>query len=275
MENPELPRIRKERLIWPGLLSQEVTVIRDSGPSTKSPCDLGCDGSGWFAVTADEPDRHGDPRPVTRMARCECLKRQIRMERVERAAATAAIPNDLRAKSFANFDTGRADEMRDRAQDWMEAFKPGCHSLLLYGNGKGTGKTHLAAAIANALLGEVPLLFVTAMDLVGQMQDYREANGLIEAAATVDLLFVDDLGQADSGDPGWLRAKKQQTWFQILNRREMGGLTTVGTSNLAKPSDFGTALGEAATDRLLGMCGPAGLLRFPEIPSYRLRGWQL
>ncbi len=248
-------------------------MIRGLEPSTKSPCDHGCDGSGWIQVIRDEPNRKGEIEQVTRMAYCECEKRRRRMAKVEAAAGAAAMPADLRGKTFANFDDGRADDQRDRARGWAAAYAAGTHSLLLYGKGKGTGKTHLAAAIANSLLGDVPLLFVTAMDLTGRMQDPKEVGPLIEAATAVDLLFVDDLGQADEGDPKWLRAMKQQTWFQILNRREMAGLATVGTSNLDSPEDITAALGEAATDRLFGMCGPAGLIRFPEMPSYRLRAW--
>ena len=104
--------------------------------------------------------------------------------------------------------------------------------LVLYGP-KGTGKSHLAAAIANHLEtqpeDERPLvLFLTAPDLLDLLRsgyragDYGELLGL---CCEVDLLILDDLGVEQGTD--WATEKL----FQIVNRRYQMELPTVVVTN--------------------------------------------
>lgn len=98
----------------------------------------------------------------------------------------------------------------------------------------GTGKTHLAAAIANHLRSKAaPAYFITAPDLLDYL---RSAYGpdskvsydkVFDAVRTVPVLILDDLG-AHSSTP-WA----QEKLFQLLNYRYNAALPTVITSNLA------------------------------------------
>lgn len=223
---------------------------------SNSDCVYGCDGAGIMP----EPDRRA----------CRCM-----------ALAFAHIPRALHGKTFANFDASRAPVQFQAVSRWTEAWAPGAHSLMLIGAGKGTGKTHLMAAAANQLVlsGKVrpaidgQVAFALAPDLMAKITGDAFNDRWLELSRHV-LLFLDDVGQADEGDPAWLRAKKRDAWFRLINYRDMNGLTTVCTSNLDSVAKIADVLGEAAADRLLGMCtadGAEGLVKFTGITSYRLR----
>jgi DNA replication protein DnaC len=101
----------------------------------------------------------------------------------------------------------------------------------------GTGKTHLAAAIANDLLtrGEA-VYFVTVPDLLDYLRTaYAPESRLrydrvFEAVRTVLVLVLDDLG-SHSATP-WA----QEKLFQLFNHRYNARLPTVITSTL-RPED--------------------------------------
>lgn len=219
-----------------------------------SNCEYGCDGSGFFEVDQQS----------TRM--CVC-----------RLVAISTVPTHLRSKRFSGFDVSRAPEQVRQVRAWADAYADGCHSLILFGSGKGTGKTHLMAAAALQVIasrrhrdfGEVS--FTLAPSMLADIAQTHERNEQMVRAAKAIVLFLDDVGQGDEGDPTWLRAKKRSAYFRLINAREMGGLTTVCTSNLETIEQFADVVGEAATDRLFGMAGRAGLVKFNGIPSYRLR----
>lgn len=105
--------------------------------------------------------------------------------------------------------------------------------LVFYGP-QGTGKSHLAAAIANHLgalpEGDLPplVLFCTAPDLLDLLRsgynagDYDE---LLRLCKTVDVLILDDLGTEQGTE--WAEEKL----FQILNHRYQAELPTVVVTN--------------------------------------------
>ncbi len=103
--------------------------------------------------------------------------------------------------------------------------------LILLG-GYGCGKTHLAAAVANARLAEgQPVLFVVVPDLLDYLRTSFAPNSAqsyseqFEKVRTAPVLILDDLG-TESATP-WA----QEKLFQILNHRYNARLPTVITSN--------------------------------------------
>ena len=103
--------------------------------------------------------------------------------------------------------------------------------LILLG-GYGCGKTHLAAAIANARLSEAqPVLFVVVPDLLDHLRATFSPTSDIsydeqfDKVRTAPLLILDDLG-TESATP-WA----QEKLFQILNYRYNAHLPTVITSH--------------------------------------------
>lgn len=103
--------------------------------------------------------------------------------------------------------------------------------LLLEG-AYGCGKTHLAAAIANACVHRgVPTLFITVPDLLdslrfayGSQETTFEAR--FEEIRNADLLVMDDFGTQNA------TAWAQEKLFQIINYRYTNKLPTVITTNL-------------------------------------------
>ncbi len=213
-------------------------------------CEYGCDGSGV----------NHQPSGAVRFCTCTFM---------------AAVPAQLRGKRFDNFDAGRAPEQLGRVRAWADGYTDGCRSLILFGSGKGTGKTHLMAAAANQVIAARrhtdfnQAVFALAPTMLAGIAN--EQSPILDRATKAVVLFLDDVGQGDEGDPAWLRAKKRTAYFRIIDHRDAGGLTTVCTSNMETVEQFADVIGEAATDRLFGMCGKAGLVQFGGIPSYRLR----
>ncbi len=112
-------------------------------------------------------------------------------------------------------------DFADRLSGWM----------LLEGS-YGCGKTHLAAAIANAAVNRgVPTLFITVPDLLDSLRfAYNSPDTTFEARfediRSASLLVMDDFGTQNA--TGWA----QEKLFQIINYRYINKLPTVITTNL-------------------------------------------
>ncbi|MSP13626.1 MAG: AAA family ATPase [Chloroflexi bacterium] len=145
----------------------------------------------------------------------------------------------LADKTFDNFDPRSAEVTRDIYNELQKALKT-CQDfaenpagwLLLLG-GYGSGKTHLAAAIANyRLSGSYPTLFVAVPDLLDHLRaTYSPASPIsydkrFEQIRTTELLVLDDLG-AQSATP-WA----QEKLYQLFNYRYNAHLPTVITTAL-------------------------------------------
>jgi DNA replication protein DnaC len=104
--------------------------------------------------------------------------------------------------------------------------------LLLQG-GYGSGKTHLAAAIANFAVGMgVPTLFLTVPDLLDTLRFAYDSidttfEERFEQIRNAELLVLDDFGTQNA--TGWA----QEKLFQIINYRYINKLSLVVTTNLA------------------------------------------
>jgi DNA replication protein DnaC len=102
--------------------------------------------------------------------------------------------------------------------------------LLLMGD-YGSGKTHLAAAVANFVVDlGVPTLFLTVPDLLDWLRfsyDSQESSfeSRFEEIRTIRLLVLDDLGTQNTTP--WA----QEKLFQIINHRYVNRLPMVITTN--------------------------------------------
>ncbi len=145
----------------------------------------------------------------------------------------------LTGLTFDNFmPRGRVGLAPQQAASLQQAFNSARHFadtrqgwLLLTGT-YGSGKTHLAAAIANETLAQgIPTLFLTVPDLLDWLRFSfsAESESSFESRfaeiRTVPILILDDFGTQSS------TAWAQEKLFQIINHRYISQLPTVITSN--------------------------------------------
>jgi len=140
--------------------------------------------------------------------------------------------------------------------------------MVLWGD-IGTGKTHLACAIANALIAQLrPVLYCTALEAVMLVKSSwkRGADGLTEydiyqRFGDPQLLIIDEIGVQLGSD------FERMVLTSIADIRSRNCLPTIIISNL-NPEEIYSLLGERMFDRLVGF--GANMVNMPG-RSMRLR----
>jgi len=138
----------------------------------------------------------------------------------------------LKGNPKAEFITPREVASIQDAANVSEEFSENLQGWILLEGTYGCGKTHLAAAIANACVKRgVPTLFITVPDLLDSLRfAYGNPETTFEARfeeiRDADLLVMDDFGTQNA------TAWAQEKLFQIINYRYINKLPTVITTNL-------------------------------------------
>lgn len=130
---------------------------------------------------------------LTRMLEAESVERQVRSIRYQMGSAKFPLPRDLDTFEFAE---SPVEEARLRALATAQ-FMDAQHNLILVG-GTGTGKTHLAIALARAAirLGKRARFF-SVVDLVNQLEQEQtqgQAGSLARRLLGLDAVILDELG---------------------------------------------------------------------------------
>lgn len=191
-----------------------------------------------------------------------------RKQKVERFNRVG-IPPRYRDRRFENYRaTGRSQvAAKQHAMAYLELLLKGnCSASLVMTGLPGTGKTHLACAIANAYTrrgGEV--VFITVAAMIRKIRETYRADSVmteqqaINAFRDLDLLILDEVG-IQKGDE-----KEINLLFEVLNERYAYLKPTMLLSNLTV-ADMEQLLGERVIDRLKEDGG--GVIEFVW-PSYR------
>lgn len=192
-----------------------------------------CHGVGY--IREDVPVEHPN---FGKLFPCTCRLAEIEAAQKQRQREISSL-GPLGSKTFDAFQPeGHAANPSQRASlrlafETARNYAEAPRGWLLLHGGYGCGKTHLAAAIANARLAAgQPVMFVNAPDLLDHLRatfgpasevSYDE---LFERVRNAPLLIVDDLG-AESPTQ-WATEKL----YQIFNHRYNAGLPSVITSNV-------------------------------------------
>lgn len=162
-------------------------------------------------------------------------RRRELQDRIDRLLSNSGIKKRFRQRTFDNFrrDTeGRRrsyEVAKEYADHWQEHKEKG-DGLYIEGT-NGTGKTHLAAAIALQLIGEgVPVICKTGSDLLTDIKrafdnPELQEHQILDVYRRVDLLIVDDLGKEQITD--W----SMSTLYSIFNDRYEDMRPTIITTN--------------------------------------------
>lgn len=205
--------------------------------------------------------------------------------------ANQNVINELRCKSFKNYDTEREEEYQklqqkllllnrlpeDRRGDvakelnqnialfengrksWRAAkenaltFARNPKGTIIFHGGCGVGKSHLLAAICNALRSKAqpirslfavtPRLFSVYYDAMNRHEEWM----LMQQMCTTPFLVFDDLDKAG------IKPFKQEVFFQIIDERVTAGLP-IGVSTNIKDGQLSEYIGQAAYSRLMVGC---------------------
>ena len=205
-------------------------------------------------------------REITPMCLCECeakkrdeeeaaRKEQERFRHIMEMRSAGFSDKQMRDWTFENDDQANA-ELTTMAKNYVDNFrqmKSENHGLLLYGT-VGTGKTYIAACIANALIDKgYPCLVTNFSRLINEIQkDFEHRQDAIDRLSDYDLLVIDDFAAERSSE------YMNEIIFTIIDERYRSKLPLIITTNLTgeelnAPSDVKK---KRIYSRLYEMCIP-------------------
>lgn len=143
---------------------------------------------------------NGEKRTV--YCQCDCQIAQEKREKAQRELAMIISQNKQKSnipRHYLTADINAVENVNARkiGTNYIKNFdKMGKNGLLLYGD-VGTGKTYLAACVANALLNSgYSVKWLTSMQIVERGCFYNESEyaEYMDSIISPDLLIIDDLG---------------------------------------------------------------------------------
>lgn len=182
-------------------------------------------------------------------------KESYRNARIQKLYDSSKLGKRFKERTFSTFDHEKDPVAFKKARSYTANFDENLKSGkgLVFVGSVGSGKTHLAGAIANNLIQrkERTVIFGTAVSLLGQIRDgiKRDAK-VIDDLESCDLLIIDDLGKEQTTP--WVL----ETLFSVINTRYERMLPIVVTTNytLAELESMLGKIGEAVVSRLFETC---------------------
>jgi DNA replication protein DnaC len=195
--------------------------------------------------------------PRCRDERVETSQRELREQQAKEAHALTLTAMNLRGRfrtaTFDNFEASTAEQraVAKACRDFADRFsRTQADGLWLLGP-PGTGKSHLGAAIAQAVRfqRDAGVMVMTAREVVRALRDTwrsgseQSESELIDELGSVCLMVLDEVGV------GFGSEAEITQLFDVIDRRYQLRRPTVLLSNLS-PSMLKATLGERLYDRL-------------------------
>ena len=195
---------------------------------------------------------------------CTCVADAAR--RLRREEINAASPLGL--CQFSTFDVTRYPDtmapdfgvtvrtymtmLLDYSKSYAAKFGPKSKNLLFMGS-SGLGKTHLALAIADAVLENGhDVLYTSSAALAARLGrehfDYSSGDEWLTACQEADLLILDDLGTE------YITPLTISVLYELINTRMLTERPTIYTTNITDTSVLTARYTEKVASRILGGC---------------------
>lgn len=195
----------------------------------------------WCTVIDCDCEEYKKNKEIKRIQELEEIRKREEQERkieykrkIEKLFEQSNISKRGMKRTFETFETNeennRVYTMAKKYVDLWEKYKDEGTGLIFIGR-YGTGKTHLAFAIANSLLIQgVPVIYETFINLMEKLKESYSNESLdyyeiIKLYCECDLLIIDDLGKERPSE--WVLEKL----FQIVNTRYENMLPIIITTN--------------------------------------------
>lgn len=189
-----------------------------------------CKGSEWILTEKDG---------IETAVPCKCRERAIMLRRLRFADIPEAF-REMELKTF-RMDVYREPDSKKKVADACRIIKAYLGDfgnqreqgmgLFIWSRTKGSGKTRIAAGIANELMKSYAVKFAVSLTILQEIKntwrrdaEYSESR-LLDALSTTDVLIIDDFGVERPAD--WINDKL----YQIVNERYINRKVTIFTSN--------------------------------------------
>ena len=222
------------------------TVMRIGPNVHRSPC------PDCFKIT--EAQRKVD-EAIAQAAEAKAFQLKLSRERIEERTGAAMIPKRFLNKRFDDYQIDCPGQQRalDACKDYAHNFTDNLEAgrcLILSGK-VGTGKTHLAASIADYLINqtEYSVVFRSLHSILQAIKNtYGEDSTssemeIFKILTKPDLLIIDEIGATKSTE------FELATLFALINTRYENQLPTVIITNL-EAKELAGSIGDRCVDRL-------------------------
>ena len=203
---------------------------RDDSDGRPEQCEV-CGGRGWFTpnVSAGHPE-------FGQVVTCQCQQARLEEERSARLLKYSNLGHLTRftfetLKPQGQSEDPETQRLFNQAYQAAVEYAENPSGWLVFTGPNGSGKTHLAAAVANRCIARgFPSFFVYVPDLLDHLRSSFgptsevSYSDLFEQVKNTPLLILD--GLANQRTTPWAEEKLQQ----ILNHRSSGQLPTVVTT---------------------------------------------